>query len=106
MRYRVASHGASEYQKYGGQNSRFYHWKGNPEHGFPFRRIENGGSLFQIGIHVAENAADEDIGKWGVVKPQDNRTGKESLTYPLGRQYSKQGGQQSIGRSHHRIAVK
>ena len=106
MRYRITSHGASEYQKNGGENRRFYHWKRDSEHGFPFRRIENGGRFLQVGIHVAENTADQDIGEWRIVKAQDDRTGKESLAYPFGRQNPEQRSQKPIGRSHDRVAVK
>ena len=59
VRHGIAAHGAAEHQEYGGEYGRLDHGEGDAEHYLPLGRVQYGGRLFQVGVHVAENAADE-----------------------------------------------
>ena len=103
MRYRIGSHGASEYQQYGGQDGRFDHGERNPRHNLPFRRIQDRGGLLKVRVHIPEDSADHDIGKWRVVQSQNHRAGKKPLTPPERHRDTGQRSQQTVGRAGYRV---
>ena len=97
MRHGIGAHGAAENQKDGGQNGRLDHGQRDAEHGFPARRVENGRSLLQIGVHVPEDAADQDVGEGRIVQAQHDEAGKQALAPPHRHIHAEQGGQQAVG---------
>ena len=96
---------ASCYQQYRGKNSRLYHRDGDSGEDLPSWRIQDGRSFFQVGIHILEDAADQDIGKRCIVHAQYDDTWEEAYTPPGRHGYSKQRGQQSVGGTGHGIRV-
>ena len=106
MRHRVRAHRAAEDQQNGGQNRGLDHRKRNAEHGLPLGRVENGRGLFKIGVHVAENAADEDIGERRVVQAQNHQAREQALAPPHRHVDAEQGGKQTVGRAGDGVGVK
>ena len=105
MGHRIAAHGAAEDQQDGGQNGGLHHGEGDPEHNLPLGRIQNGGRLLQIGVHIPENTADEDIGEGGVMQPQHHNTGEHPQAPPGGHLNAQGGGQQAVGGAGDRVGV-
>ena len=97
MRHRVRAHRAAEDQQNGGQNRGLDHRKRNAEHGLPLGRVENGRGLFKIGVHVAENAADKNVGKGGVVQAQNHQAREQALAPPNRHVDAEQCGKQAVG---------
>ena len=106
MRHRVRAHRATEDQQNCGQNRGLDHRKRNAEHGLPLGRVENGRGLFKIGVHVAENAADEDIGERRVVKAQNHQAREQALAPPYRHVDAEQSCQQAVGRAGDGVGVK
>ena len=95
--HRVGTHGTAEHQQDGGQNGGLDHGQGDAPHDPPLGGVQNGGRLLQVGVHVPEDAADEDVGKGGVVQSQHHQTGEQPLA-PPDRHIDAQGsGQQAVG---------
>ena len=97
MRHRVGAHGAAEHQQNGGEDGGLDHGQGDPGHGLPLGGIQDGGRLLQVGIHVPENAADEDVGKGGIVQAQHHQAGEQPLAPPFGHLNAKEAGKQAVG---------
>ena len=76
MRHGIRAHGAAEHQQDGGQNGGLDHGQCDLAHGLPLGGIQNGSGLLQIGVHIPENAADEDVGKRRVVQSQHHQAGE------------------------------
>ena len=106
MGHGVRAHGAAEHQQNGGQNGGLDHGQRDLAHGLPLGGVQDRGGLFQIGVHVPENAADEDVGKRRVVQSQHHQAGKQPLAPPKRHVDAQCGGQQSVGGSGDRIGVK
>ena len=106
MGHRVGAHGAAEDQQNGGKNGGLYHRQGDAGHGLPLGGVQNGGRFLQVGVHVAEDAADEDVGKGGVVQAQHHHAGEQALAPPHGHLYAEEGGQQSVGGAGDGVGVK
>ena len=90
MRHRIGPHGGAEHQQNGGKDRRADHRQSHTGHDLPFRRIQDRGRLFQVGIHVLEDAADQNIGKRGVVKSENHQAREKTLTPPFWHRYSEQ----------------
>ena len=93
----VGAHGAAEHQQDGGQNGGLDHGQGDPAHDLPLGGVQNGGRLLQVSVHVAEDAADEDIGEGGIVQAQHHNAGEQALAPPDGHGDAGGGGQQTVG---------
>ena len=106
MRNGIGAHGAAEHQQNSGENGGLYHGQGDAEHGFPLGGIQDGGGFLQVRIHIAEDAADEDIGKGRIVHAQNDQAGEEPLAPPQGHLDIEQGGEQTIAGAGNGIGVK
>ena len=101
----VGAHGAAEHQQDGGQNGGLDHGQGDPAHDLPLGGVQNGGRLLQVSVHVAEDAADEDIGEGGIVQSQHHHAGEQALAPPDGHGDAGGGGQQTVGRAGDGVGV-
>ena len=97
MRHGVAAHGAAEHQQNGGEYGGLDHGEGDAEHYLPLGSVEYGRGLLKVGVHVAENAAYQDVGEGGVVQSQDYNARKQPHAPPGGHLYAQRGGQQAVG---------
>ena len=98
VRNGVASHRAAEDQQDRGEDGRLDHRDRDAQHRLPLRGVEDGRRLLEVGIHVAEDAADEDVGEGGVVQSEDHHAGEQSHAPPC-RHHDAEGRQQSVGRA-------
>ena len=105
MRDRIGTHGASEYQKDGGKDGRLDHRQGDPGHDLPLRGIQNRRRFLQVRIHVAENAADQDVCEGGVVKTQDHQAREQAFAPPDRHRDAGQRGQETVGGAGDRVTV-
>ena len=106
MGHRVGAHGTAEDQQNGGKDGGLHHGQGDAGHGLPLGGVQNGGGFLQVGIHVAEDAADEDVGKGGVVQAQHHHAGEQTLAPPHGHLNAEEGGQQPVGGAGDGVGVK
>ena len=97
MRHRVRAHGAAEHEQDRREDGGLDHRKRDAEHDAVLRRIQDRRRLFKVRIHVAEDAADEDIRKRRIVQAEDHQAGEQALAEPFGHIYMEQGRQQSVG---------
>ena len=70
------------------------------------RRAHDGGGFLKVRVHVAENAADEDIGERRVVKAQNHQAREQALAPPNRHVDAEQGCQQAVGRAGDGVGVK
>ena len=106
MGHGIGAHGAAEDQQDGGENGGLDHGQGYAPHGLPLGSIQNGGRLLQVGIHISENAADEDIGKGRIVQSQNHQAGEQALAPPHRHIDAEQGGEQAVGGAGDGIGIK
>ena len=97
MRHGVGAHRAGEHQQHRREDGGLHHGQRDPEHGFPLGRVENGGGFLKVGVHVAENAADEDVGEGGVVQAEDDDAREQALAPPHGHLNAQRRGEQAVG---------
>ena len=105
MRDGVGTHGAAEHQQNGGKNGGLDHGQGDAEHGFPLGGIQNGSGFLKVSIHIAEDAADEDIGKGRIVQAQYDQAGEQSLAPPQRHLNIEQGGEQTVAGAGNGIGI-
>ena len=106
MRDGVGAHRAAEHQQNGGKDGRLDHRQGDAEHRLPLGGIQDGGGFLQVGVHVAENAADKNVGEGGVVQAQHHKAGEKPLAPPQRHLDAEGGGQQTVAGAGHDIGVK
>ena len=97
MGHGIGAHGTAEHQQDGGQNRGLDHGKGDSHHGLPLWGIQDGGGLLQVGIHVPENAANEDVGEGGIVQAQHHQAGEQSLAPPFWHGNAEERRKQAVG---------
>ena len=105
MRNGVASHRASEYEKYRRKDRGFDHRERYLEHDLPLGSIKDRSRLFEVRVHVLENAAYQDVGEGRVVKSQNHGTREESLAPPVRQTDAEQRGEQTVRGSRNLIRV-
>ena len=106
MRNGIRAHCAAEYQQNCGKDSGLYHRQSYSAHYLPLGCIENGGGFLKVCIHIAENSADKDIGKGGIMQSQNHEAGEQSLAPPHWHRNIKKACQKSVGGSGNSVGVK
>ena len=106
MGHGVGTHGAAEDQQNGGQNGGLDHGQGDAGHDLPPGGVQNGGGFLKVRVHVAENAADKNVGKGGVVQAQHHHTGEQTLAPPHGHFDAEQGCEKTVGGAGDGVGVK
>ena len=105
MRHRIRAHGAAEDKQDGRQDRGLDHRERDAEHGLPLGGIEDGRSLLKVRIHVAEDAADQDIGKRRVVQAKDHQAREQALAPPYRHVDAEQSGKQAVGRAGNGVGI-
>ena len=105
MGNRVAAHRAAEDQQDSRQDSGLDHRKGDPAHDLPLRRIQDRSRFFQVGVHILENAADQDVSERGIVEAQNHRAGEDALAPPVREADPEKRSKKAVGSSRYLIAV-
>ena len=105
MRDRVGAHRAAEDQQDRGEDRRLYHRQGDPGHDAPFRGVQNGGRFLKVGVHIPENAADQDVGERRIVKPENDKAGEEAFAPPDRHVDAEERGQKAVRRSGDLVGV-
>ena len=106
MRHGIRTHCTAEHQQNGGKDRGLDHRERDAEHRFPLRRVQNGRRLLKIRVHVAEDAADQDIGKRRIVQTQHHEAREQALAPPDRHVDAEQGCQQAVGRAGDGVGVK
>ena len=82
-RHRIAGKPGRKNQQEGGQDRRHDDRDRNPSDDRSPPRLENGGAFFQCGIHIFQDAPNEQIGKGRIVQPDDNDHGEQAEHKPF-----------------------
>ena len=105
MGHGIGAHGAAEHQQDGGEDGGLDHGQRDLEHGLPLGRVQDRGGLLKIGVHVAEDSTDKDVGKGSVVQAQHHKAGEQALAPPHRHLHAQRGGQQAVGRAGDGVGV-
>ena len=106
MGHGIRTHRTAKNQQNGRQDGRLDHGQCDAGHDAPLGCIQDGSCFLQIGIHILEDAANQDIGKGCIVKAQHHQAREHALTPPQRHFDAEQGCQQTVGRSGNSIGVK
>ena len=101
----IGAHGAAEHQQDGGEDGGLDHGQRDLEHGLPLGRVQDRGGLLKVGVHVAEDSTDKDVGKGSVVQAQHHKAGEQALAPPQRHLHAQRGGQQAVGRAGDGVGV-
>ena len=106
MRHGVRAHRAGKDQQHRAQHGWLDQRQRHARENLEARRAHDGRGFFKVRVHVAENAADEDIRERRVVQRKHHHAGEHALAPPQRHADAEDGGQQAVGRARHKVGIK
>ena len=99
MRHRVGAHRAGKDQQHRAQHGGLDQRQRHAGEDLEARRAHDGGGFLKVRVHVAEDAADEDVRERRVVQREHHDAGEHALTPPQRHADAEKRGQQAVGRA-------
>ena len=105
MRHRIGAHRRGEDQQHGAQHRGLDQRQRHARENLEPRRAHDGGRLLEVGVHVAEDAADEDVRERRVVQREHHDAGEQPLAPPQRHAHAEDGGEQTVGGAGHGVGI-
>ena len=83
LRHGIGAHRAGEHEQEGGHQRGQHDGESDAVDDLGAGGLEHGRRLFEVGVHVAQDAADEDIGEGRIMQPEHDRAGHQPVDEPF-----------------------
>ena len=101
--HREGAHAAGKYQDNGTHHRGHDHGNGDLREHPDLVGSQDNGRFLQVGVHISQNAADENIGKGRVVQAGGDDNGERTVGKPVGNGDAGEGGKDARGAANHGV---